>query len=231
MKTILIIKCGDTLPEIKANHGDFEDWIIARSGLPTNVFKIIDVARGAQLRHPSEYVAAIITGSQANVDDNLPWIAPLENWILTARYSNVPILGICFGHQLIAKAFGGKVSRNPAGMSIGIANIKVHDEGKKHFLFRQTGSNFESFVHHAYMVDSLPPLATPLASSEHDILYAFNIDKICGIQFHPEFNSEIMKQYFEVLQTKDAKKSRFQLKSSFKNNSIISNFIDSTLIL
>ncbi|MBN2805569.1 MAG: gamma-glutamyl-gamma-aminobutyrate hydrolase family protein [Prolixibacteraceae bacterium] len=231
MKTMLIIKCGETFPETKVTFGDFEDWIIARSGLPANVFKIVDVANGAQLKHPSEYVAAIITGSQANVDDDLPWIEPLENWILTARYSNVPILGICFGHQLIAKAFGGKVILNPAGMSLGIININVTEEGKNNKLFKQTGSNFESFVHHAYIVDSLPNLASILATNDQGVVYAFSFDKICGIQFHPEFSPEIMQHYFDLLKINNARKNRFILKSSFKNDSIISNFIDDSLIL
>jgi GMP synthase (glutamine-hydrolysing) len=231
MKTMLIIKCGETFPEIKSQFGDFEDWIISRSGLPANVFKIIDVANGAQLKHPSEYVAAIITGSQANVDDDLPWLEPLKNWILTARYSNLPILGICFGHQLIAKTFGGKVILNPAGLSLGIININVTEDGKNNNLFKQTGNSFESFVHHAYIVESLPSLANILARNDKGIIYAFSFDKICGIQFHPEFNSEIMQHYFDLLKIKDAKKIRLTLKSSFKNDSIISNFIDSCLKL
>lgn len=231
MKTMLIIKCGNTFPETKHYFGDFEDWIIARSGLPSNVFKVIDVAGGAQLKHPSEYVAAIITGSQANVDDNLPWLETLENWIVAARYCNIPILGICFGHQLIAKAFGGKVIRNPAGMLLGITNIHLSAEGKQNKLFKHTGSSFESFVHHAYIVDSLPQHAIVLAHNDQKVIYAFCIDKIYGIQFHPEFSTEIMQHYFDVLKIKGSKKTRLILKSSFKNDSIISNFVDNSLIL
>lgn len=231
MKTILIIKCGETFPEIKQKHGDFEEWIINRSNLPTNVFKVINLTAGEQLRHPSEYMAAIITGSQANVDQPLPWMEPLKKWIITARYSNVPVLGICFGHQIIAEALGGRVILNPAGQSVGIVKILLTMEGKKNDIYKNTGNSFESFVHHNYIVENLHSDAQVLATNEKQVIYSFKIGKMYGIQFHPEFTPEIMQHYHDILKTKDANKIRVNIKSSFKNDSIISNFLDLSLIL
>lgn len=229
MRNILIIKCGEPHPKIKDKYGNFEDWIIGQSNLPLTVFKISDVAEGAQLRHPSEYLAAIITGSSANVNQRLPWIKQLKDWIVTARYSNIPVLGICFGHQVIAEALGGSVAPNPSGQSLGIATIFLTPEGKRNSVLKNTGNSFESYVHHSYIVESLPADAQILARNDENTIEAFRVDKIYGIQFHAEYSPDILKQYLELAKTKDINKIRVQIKSSFKNQSIISNFLDETL--
>lgn len=108
MKSILIIKCGETLPKIKSQFGDFEDWIIKMSGLPNENFKIINLPAGDLLRHPEVFASTIITGSPFNTSQRFPWIKQLKNWILTARYSNNPVLGIGFGFQVIAEALEEK---------------------------------------------------------------------------------------------------------------------------
>lgn len=229
MKNILIIKCGDTFPEIKEKHNDFEDWIIAQSNLPNNVFKIFNVSEGEQLRHPSEYIAAIITGSHANLNQRLPWITQLKNWITTARYSNIPVMGICFGHQIIAEALGGKVIENEKGLIAGACNIKLTKEGKANSIFKNVGTSFESFKLHNYSVSKIPYGAEILAKDENGAIESFKLDKIYGIQFHPEFTEEIMSFYLKLSEQADASKIRVKLKSSFKNQSIISNFLDIAL--
>ena len=228
MKNILIIKCGETLPEIKEKHGDFEDWIIKQSNLPLNVYKIFNVSEGEQLRHPSEYIAAIITGSHANVNQRLPWIKQLKDWIVTARYSNIPVLGICFGHQIIAEALGGKAKLNPEGPATGVVNIKLTKAGMESPLFKKAGDSFESYALHSFCVTELPLGAEPLAQSG-DTIESFNVEKIFGIQFHPEYTEEIIKIYLQNSKTKGDDKKRVKLKSNFKNQSIIPNFLDIVL--
>lgn len=226
MRNILIIKCGDTYPELKEKSGDFEQWIIDRSNLPEHVFKVINVSEGELPHHPSEYIAAVISGSHANVNQRMPWIKQLKDWIITARYSNIPVLGICFGHQIIAEALGGIVKPNPKGLNIGIGNILLTEEGKKDDLFKQTGKSFETYKYHNYSIKQLPTGALLLAQNESNGIEAFRIDKIYGIQFHVEFTTEIMRFYLENSKLKGANKLRVRLKSSFKNQSIISNFFD-----
>ncbi|MFA9389372.1 MAG: gamma-glutamyl-gamma-aminobutyrate hydrolase family protein [Prolixibacteraceae bacterium] len=231
MRNILIIKCGSTYPEVKEKHGDFDDWIIQQSNMPHNVFKVYDISEGDQLRHPSEYIAAFITGSHYNVNQRLPWIKQLKDWIITARYSNIPVLGICFGHQIIADALGGKVMLNPKGRTIGIDAVNLTPNGKQNEIFKNIGNSFESYLHHSYIVDSLPTEANILATNSTNIIQAFQIDKIYGVQFHVEYTPEIMKMNLELSKEKGFNKTRVQLKSSFKNQSILSNFLDETLKL
>lgn len=228
MKNILIIKCGETFPEIKAKHGDFEDWIIKASNLPSTVFKIFNVSQGEQLRHPSEYIAAIISGSHANVNQRLPWIKQLKDWIVTARYSNIPVLGICFGHQIIAEALGGRVKLNPEGTIEGAISMKLTKAGQACPLFKKTGDGFDSYASHTFSVSELPIGAVLLAQSGN-IIESFRVDKIYGIQFHPEYNDEIMKMHLHFSKIKAKNKMRVKLKSNFKNQSIIPNFFDVAL--
>lgn len=226
MRTILIIKCGETNPELVEKAGDFEHWIINQSNLPSNVFKIINIAEGDLPKHPSEYMAAIISGSQANVNQRMDWIKQLKNWIITARYSNVPVLGICFGHQIIAEALGGSVKQIAKGPKIGIHTINLTREGKKNILFKQCGSSMESYKLNAFEVVNLPLFAELLATGDDSSVEAFRIDKMYGIQFHAEFTPEIMRYYLNNSKIEGASKLRVRLKSSFKNHSIISNFLD-----
>ena len=229
MRNILIIKCGETYPDLQDQHGDFEQWIISQSNLPENVFRVVNVATGEIPRHPSEYIAAIISGSHANVNQRMEWIKQLKDWIITARYSNIPVLGICFGHQIIATALGGIVKPNPAGIDIGIENILLTAEGKKDELFKHTGNSFESYKFHSFSVKELPSGAVLLATSENSKVEAFRIDKIYGIQFHADFSAAVMRNYLENSKVKGTNKIRVRLKSSFKNQSIISNFLDEVL--
>lgn len=229
MKSILIVKCGGTYPEIQEKHGDFDQWIIRQSNLPENVFKVFDVAEGDQLRHPSEYIAAIITGSHANVNQRLPWIPKLKDWIITARYSNVPVLGICFGHQIIAEALGGSAKQNPNGPIAGVENIEITTQGKNNPIFKNTGASFESFSYHGFNVVKIPFGAEILAKSRGGVIESFRIDKIYGIQFHPEFTSEIMHDFLLLEKNTELHRARVKLKSSFKNQSIVSNFLDLAL--
>jgi GMP synthase (glutamine-hydrolysing) len=226
MKNILIIKCGETFPGIKEKYGDFEDWIIAQSNLPKNVFKIYNLPEGDQLRHPSEFIAAIITGSHSNVDQKLDWIKQLKNWIVTARYSNIPVLGICFGHQIIAEALGGSVQLNEEGTISGVSNISLTKEGQNDPLFKNTALTFESYSSHSYEVASLPLGASLLATGNDKMVESFKVEKIYGVQFHPEFNAQIMEEYIKNSENGTSSKTRVKNKYEIINEQIVPNFLD-----
>lgn len=230
MKKILIIKCGDTFPAVKEKHGDFDEMIIKRSNLPSGIFKVFNVHRGEQLRHPGEYIAAFITGSHNNTNENASWMKQLKDWIITARYSNIPVLGICFGHQLIAEALGGIVELNRSGMELGNQHIKLTPARDHDPLFKNIKNSLISYKSHSYHVSKLPLGAHVLARSESGIIESFRLDKIYGTQFHPEFNSEIIKEYYRQLKKEEPPVSiGVKLKQEFNNEMIIPNFIDLSL--
>ncbi|MBN2263530.1 MAG: gamma-glutamyl-gamma-aminobutyrate hydrolase family protein [Prolixibacteraceae bacterium] len=230
MKNILIIKCGTTFKNIKKENADFEDWIIKRSNLPDRVFKVFNLPNGDQLRHPSEYIGAIITGSHYNVNQKHEWLKSLKDWIVTAFYSNIPVLGICFGHQVIAEALGGKVEQDKWGGHTGIGNISITDEGQSDSLFKNIGKRLEAYKSHEYSVSELPLNAELLAIDEqNNRIEAFRAGKIYGVQFHPEFNWQIMKAYIEENEGTPPSRKRYKMKLEGKSEQIIPNFLDFVL--
>jgi GMP synthase-like glutamine amidotransferase len=82
-------------------------------------FDIVSIINGEPLPDPDKLQAILITGSPAGVYDNLDWIAPLEDFVRAAYASRTPMVGVCFGHQLMAQALGGTVRKSEKGWGIG----------------------------------------------------------------------------------------------------------------
>jgi len=143
-----------------------------------------------------EFDGAIITGSVVNVrsgeDDSKPWVTQLRNYLPTLRDQNCPILGVCFGSQMVATAFGGEVqqigitSDGKPVYELGYPEVRLTPEGVASPLFEGFNPVFRVNESHRNRVVGLPPGSTLLA--ENDFGYqAFQLDEnIFGIQFHPE---------------------------------------------
>jgi GMP synthase (glutamine-hydrolysing) len=226
MKKIVIIKCGDTREAIKNELGDFEDWIIQSTNLPANMFAVYNLPKGDLLRHPDEFIGGIITGSDAMVTDNSKWMKQLKDWIVTARYSNLPVLGICFGHQIMAEALGGKVTTNTAGESLGAIEVEFTTSAKTDSLFKGLGDSLETFAVHGQHVTMLPVGSEILARGKKAPIQAFKVGKMYGVQFHPEFNGGIMKLYADESGIKNHQKIKTKIRFEYRNQKVISNFID-----
>lgn len=129
--------------------------------------------------------AYLITGSRAGAYDGQPWIAALESFVRDLVRQHVPLVGICFGHQLIAQALGGTVEKSPLGWGIG---IHTYNTDRAAPWMRPSLPRFTVPVCHQDQVVALPGGAERLASSNHceNFLVQFN-DTTLGIQGHPEF--------------------------------------------
>jgi len=114
-----ILETGHAPEQLQARHGDYGAMFERLLGGRGFSFRRYDVEHGELPQDPAEADAWLITGSRHGVNDPLPWIAPLEAFIRKAREAHVPVVGICFGHQLLAKALGGKVERHPGGWIVG----------------------------------------------------------------------------------------------------------------
>lgn len=194
MKPILIIKAGDKLPSLATCPGDFEDWIRAgRNGLR---FLVVDVRNGARLPPPGELAGAVMTGSNAMVTDGLDWAGQTAGWLRTAVEAGLPVLGICFGHQLLAHALGGRVGDNPAGVEVGTVEVKLTAGALADALLGGLPPELRLNASHRQAVLALPPGAERLATTARDANHAFRLgDSAWGLQFHPEFNREIVIAY------------------------------------
>ena len=106
------------------------------------------------------------------------------------------MLGVCFGHQLLAKAAGGEVIQNPRGREIGTVSVQLTEAGKRDPLFAWAGGSAEIEVQatHTDAVDPLPPAAVLLASNENCAAQAYRLSEtVAGVQFHPELSVEAMR--------------------------------------
>lgn len=128
----------------------------------------------------------IVCGSTARVDDDRPWISQLERTVRTILDHDTPVLGVCFGHQLVANALGGTVESLPA-RSAGYRDITRTTHGATHPLFTGLSNRFTAFLWHRDHVTALPPDAVTLARNETGIqAFASRTHPAMGIQFHPE---------------------------------------------
>lgn len=196
MKKLYIIKAGSTFSSALETLGDFDDWVISALGALALPIELVDVAQEHTLPLPEECGAVIVTGSHAMVTDNLEWSLALEAWIPLLVADRVPFLGICYGHQLLARAMGGEVGFHPLGKEIGTVPITLVPEAAGDLLFKGVPSPFFAHTTHAQTALRLPSGAVHLACNDHDPHHAFRVGHCAwGVQFHPEYTTEIMKLY------------------------------------
>lgn len=231
MRSFFIIKAGTTFPSIVSEHGDFEDWI-AKSMQDVEV-KVINVEKNDNLPEIHECLGIIITGSHAMVTDEHPWSLKTESFIKELVASKVPLLGICYGHQLIAKSLGGQVDFHPKGMELGTVNISTNENARNDALLHSLAENFDVHVVHSQSVLTLPQNAISLASNEFEKNHMFKIEPCTwAVQFHPEYDENIMKSYIrEVFKEKAEQHEQEDMilknvKKTTDANKIIKIFVD-----
>lgn len=128
-----------------------------------------------------------------SVNDDLPWIAPALKLIRAAADSGVPVLGHCLGGQLMAKALGGEVTRNPV-KEIGWGRVDVLQNGVAAGWFGAQLKSFDSFHWHGERF-SIPPGATRIASSPWCENQAFVLGPHLGMQCHVEMTPELIRAW------------------------------------
>ncbi|MCK1627062.1 type 1 glutamine amidotransferase [Bradyrhizobium sp. 160] len=121
MARITIVETGLVPQEHRERHGSFPDMFerMIRAEDPMATIDIVSIPNGDALPDPRGLEAILITGAAAGVYDRLDWIAPLEDFVRTAYAKKTPMVGVCFGHQLIARALGGTVRKSEKGWGIG----------------------------------------------------------------------------------------------------------------
>jgi GMP synthase (glutamine-hydrolysing) len=196
MKKLCIIKLGTTFAAIKKQFGDFDAWTLAALGASGVETCVLDAEHGAALPAPADCAGVVVTGSHAMVTDGLPWSIKAEAWISSLLEAKIPYFGICYGHQLLARAAGGRAGFHPRGMEIGTVEIRLCPDCVDDPLFGLLPQRFSVHATHAQTVLALPPGAIRLAESTHESHHAFRLgDCAWGVQFHPEYDIEIMRSY------------------------------------
>ncbi|MGE3300503.1 MAG: hypothetical protein AB7I39_08695, partial [Arcobacter sp.] len=127
MKKLYIIKCGSTFESMRKELDDFEHWIINKFENKDIDVSIIDAQQNSILPIPKKTDAIILTGSHSMVTDEEAWSLELEKWLKNVVNDEVPLLAICYGHQLLAKSLCGVSGYHKNGMEIVTVEINLDE--------------------------------------------------------------------------------------------------------
>ncbi|KAJ3299082.1 hypothetical protein HDU79_000041 [Rhizoclosmatium sp. JEL0117] len=199
MVRVCLLLCDTPAPSVQTvSGGDYAAMFSAllRRAAENNAaldFAAFEAFRGdvPSLASVTDFDAVLISGSKFGVNDDEKWIGQAEDFVRAAKEAGVRIVGICFGHQLVAKAFGGRVERNmnplaykpernPNGWEAGHTVMRVTDEGKRFF----GDNNKDSAAFYSMHKDVVTSMIHNQA--------------ILTIQAHPEFNPEIVREIVKL---------------------------------
>lgn len=166
------------------------------------------VANEGDLPDGADIDGAVVTGSRASVYWDEPWIDATRTWVREVLEADVPVLGVCWGHQLLADALGGEVE----GMDrYEIGYREVHHDGTSP-LFEDIDRTFTAFQTHSDEVVQLPPDARVVAESDVSI-QAYEGAGYWGVQFHPEYDRETARLVTQAKDEIDPDRKRRALQS------------------
>ncbi len=222
---IFILSCGPGLPEVVSMYGHSSEWIpdsINRSSVKYTIIKVYD----NESFDYSNADAFIITGSKYSVYENIPWIDSLKRMVNKIIESKKPILGICFGHQLLASCLGGNVEKNIYGWELGSYKISLTTEGQSNPLFDNFQNNDIAYESHQDVVSSLPLDAVELAYTNKGNQSFCVDDFLYGVQFHPEFSYDVTHKLMDLRIKRGVEIDDKNLIISKNGKNILNNFID-----
>ncbi|MFJ4141564.1 glutamine amidotransferase [Pseudomonas sp. NPDC089734] len=192
-KPLTIIQFGTPPLDVRDTHGEQSDWMKRALHDVDIPFNVVRPHENEALPHPRETSGAVLTGSWSMVTDREPWSELTAEWIRQAMTANLPMLGICYGHQLMAHALGGQVGFHPKGREIGQHEIQLHRCVDDDPLLNGFGPGFLANLTHEQTVLAPPEDAVVLGRSEHDACQVLRYgSEALSVQFHPEFDNALM---------------------------------------
>ncbi|WP_224365278.1 glutamine amidotransferase [Hyalangium versicolor] len=200
MKNVLLLKAGDAAASVRLLVGDYDKWFLQALGLSGYRFDVIAAHQGAKLpADATGYDAVMMTGSPLSVTQLEPWMVRAAALMVDAAERSIPVLGVCFGHQLLAHAYGGHVVRNPLGREIGTIQVDLTPEGQADPLFRGMPPRVAVQATHEDIVPETPSGTVLLAGNANTVVQALAFRPCSrGVQFHPEVQPEAMRALIQA---------------------------------
>lgn len=183
---VAILETGSPPPELEPRFGRYPAMFARLLG-PGSVEATYDVTRGNLPGSVLDHHAYLITGSAAGVYDDLPWIALLKQFLREAR-GKARLVGVCFGHQIMAESFGGRVARSDIGWAVGLRQYQVLDRAS----WMDKAECIAVPVSHQDQVIEQPPSSRLLVGCAYDsaAILTYEDQPAISFQCHPEFEPE-----------------------------------------
>ncbi|MCR9094077.1 MAG: glutamine amidotransferase [bacterium] len=194
--SILVVKTGEALAPVKAARGDFHQWIAKGMGVADDELAVAHVHAGDPLPDPASISGVVVTGSPLMVTDRADWSEASAAWLAKIVEADaMPVLGICYGHQLLAHALGGEVGANPNGREMGTVEVR-HDTAAIVDDPVLIGAVEPGHMSHLESVLRPPSDAQVLATTDLEAHAVLKFGpRQWGLQYHPEFDRDIMQGY------------------------------------
>jgi GMP synthase (glutamine-hydrolysing) len=198
---ILIVQTG-TAGALVPAHGDYPDWFRRALGASEEQMPVLRTAPelgGEKLDREvlfrTKAKGVLVTGSPLSAAAKEGWMEELGEALLRTGQAGTPVLGVCFGHQLLGQSAGGEVARNPRGREIGTVQVQLTEAGRKDPLFSWAeASRIDVQATHAEAVLPPPKRATLLASNENCATQALRLSEtVASVQFHPELEPQALR--------------------------------------
>ncbi len=190
---VAILQCDDVLEQLQPQYGSYSNMII-------QMFEVIDIELAFEIfncqlaQYPNDINAFdfyITTGSRAGVYENEQWIHQLISFIQTLDKAKKKLIGICFGHQIIAMAKNQQVQQSEKGWGIGIAVNRITTTPE---WMNDKKPELNIIVSHKDQVNSLPEEALIIAESDFCPFFVVQWNNhFLSIQGHPEWNTDYSK--------------------------------------
>lgn len=193
-----ILRTDDVREELVDEFGEYPEIferLLLRAD-PSAEFVAYNVLHDQYPAEIDEVDAYLMTGSKASVYDDVDWIKKLNDFVVTLNERKKKLVGICFGHQLVAHVLGGRTEKSDKGWGIGVHRHELNEEGR-----RLTGqsSGFEVIVSHQDQVVAPPTNSTVLAGNAFCPIAMCRIDNhILTMQGHPEFETDYARQLYTL---------------------------------
>jgi GMP synthase-like glutamine amidotransferase len=184
---IALLGCDDVPQRFRHIAGGYRDMFekLLAPHVPDLALTWIDLYHGEPPPSPSAFDGYVCTGSRCSVYEDRPWIGDLKAFVRSAHDAHAPFVGICFGHQMLAEALGGKVEQADYGWGIGVHDMQIVKP--EQWMVPERAHCRLQYMH-ADQVQRMPEGSTLIASAAHCPVAMFRVgDGMLGIEGHPEF--------------------------------------------
>jgi GMP synthase (glutamine-hydrolysing) len=203
---ILVLRTGQAVNRVHAHCGPFSRMFqrTLNAGQAESAHVSVDELditvreAGDPLPPLERYHGAIMTGSPAFVEDNEPWMFYGQALLEHLLKSEVPLLAVCFGHQLLGKMLGSEVGANRRGREMGTIEVSLGEVADDP-LFSALPARFLAQCTHRDVIRNASARLRVLGTAPHDQCHVVRAGPVAwGVQFHPEFDDVVMRLYLEA---------------------------------